>query len=334
MQNTDFQNWVKISDAAKVVGKSERTLRRWATGKTKDVKIETRVVDGQMMVNLDELSRYTAVSPNVDTVSQDIIQNTPVTTKSEIKYAAEALQEKEKEVIRLQALIQGKDELVEELRRSNDRYEQSMLRLETVIMQMQTAFTSTRTDQGMDKVSASQATKALVNEIAPGLVNESPVNPTPLHYAAHKGNLEKVIALLKEGDSPNDTNGPGYTPLHYATLRGHSQIVEQLIASGAIPDAQDRNGWSSLHGAALRNQLDIAKILLSRGADPDLADNLGNTALHVAAMNSNDRLAELLLISMADPNARNTEDKTPLTLAIEKAAMYTAQIIKSHGGTE
>ncbi len=332
MQKSDSQNWVKISDAAKVTGKSERTLRRWATGRTKEFSIETRLSNGQMLVNLDEINKYTAVT-NPKLVNQEPIVKAPK-AMNEMKAAAEALQEKDKEIVKLQALIQGKDELIEELRHSNERHEQSIFRLESVILQIQTAFTSGKGEQGHEKLSTAQATKALVNEIAPGMTTESSTNPTPLHYAAHKGDLDKVVALLRDGSSPNDTNGPGYTPLHYATLRGHTQIVERLIASGANQDAQDRNGWSPLHGAALRNQLDIAKILIARGANPDIADNLGNTALHVAASNGNDRIVELLLISMADPNARNSDSKTPLTLALERDAVYSAQIIKTHGGTE
>lgn len=332
IQKTDSQNWVKISDAAKVTGKSERTLRRWATGRTKEISIETRLANGQMLVNLDEINKYTAVT-SFEPITQEPILKTPK-AMNEMKAAAEALQEKDTEIVRLQALIQGKDELIEELRHSNERHEQSIFRLESVILQIQTAFTSGRSEQGHDKISTAQAAKALVHEIAPGMTTESSPNPTPLHYAAQKGDVDKVIALLRDGSSPNDTNGPGYTPLHYATLRGHTKIVERLIASGANPDAQDRNGWSPLHGAALRNQLDIAKILIARGSNPDLVDNLGNTALHVAASNGNDRVVEMLLVSMADPNARNTDGKTPLAVAMERDAVYSAQIIRAHGGNE
>lgn len=332
MQKADSQNWVKISDAAKVTGKSERTLRRWATGKTKEICIETREVGGQMFVNLDELSKHTDIAAQ-DSVSQPLREESPKIVH-EIQAAAEALQDKELEIVRLRALIQGKEELIEELRRSNYHHEESISRLENVIVQIQTAFASSKGESGSDTSASAQAVKALVQDIAPGLTNEYSTDPTPLHYAAHKGSLEKVIALLNEGVSPNDTNGPGYTPLHYATLRGHTQIVEKLLEAGANLDAQDRNGWSPLHGAALKNQMDIAKILLARGADPGLTDSLGNTPLHVAAANGNDRLVEMLLISMAEPNARNIENKTPLTMALERAAVYSAQIIKSHGGTD
>ncbi len=51
---------------------------------------------------------------------------------------------------------------------------------------------------------------------------------TPLHYAAHAGNLEVVRWLINNGALHNIADEMGLTPMDYAAQRGHWDIVKLL----------------------------------------------------------------------------------------------------------
>lgn len=60
---------------------------------------------------------------------------------------------------------------------------------------------------------------------------------TPLHFAAHHGNVDCVNVLLKLGADVMSKDVVGKTPLHAAAARGKHYIVDPLLAArGAIND--------------------------------------------------------------------------------------------------
>ena len=62
---------------------------------------------------------------------------------------------------------------------------------------------------------------------------------TPLHRAAHHGNVEIVAAILRAQADVSLTNDNGHTALHRACMRGQSAAVGLLLAAGARHDARD-----------------------------------------------------------------------------------------------
>ena len=63
---------------------------------------------------------------------------------------------------------------------------------------------------------------------------------TPLHSAAngHRETLGCLVALLAAGADPNITTlEMGRTPLHYAATRGDVRVVAALLAAGANTEA-------------------------------------------------------------------------------------------------
>ncbi|HVK53843.1 MAG TPA: ankyrin repeat domain-containing protein [Burkholderiales bacterium] len=56
---------------------------------------------------------------------------------------------------------------------------------------------------------------------------------TPLHNAAHEGNLSSLKQLLDKGDDMNARNNAGKTPLDIADEEGHSEIALELTQRGA-----------------------------------------------------------------------------------------------------
>ena len=100
--------------------------------------------------------------------------------------------------------------------------------------------------------------------------SESIESATPLHIAAHAGQLAAVKALVKIGAKLDAKDGDGKTPLMSAatTLEG-KEICDHLVDLGANVNAQDKSGMTALDYAALAGSVSIVKQLLSRGASPN-----------------------------------------------------------------
>ena len=90
---------------------------------------------------------------------------------------------------------------------------------------------------------------------------------TPLHWAANRGHLDIVQALLKARADVNAKDEYGMTPLHLAAIRGHLGIIQALLKAGADVNAKDEDEYTPLHLAAARGHLDIVQALIEARAD-------------------------------------------------------------------
>lgn len=111
---TNGYKWVSVTEAAAILGKSERTLRRWASGESKRHDIETRETDGRLEVK---------IRSNEPERSQDPDE-------------ASALRIR---VATLEAMLNGKDDLIAELRQRTGEQHQSIERLEVMLHTAQRA---------------------------------------------------------------------------------------------------------------------------------------------------------------------------------------------------
>jgi ankyrin repeat protein len=105
------------------------------------------------------------------------------------------------------------------------------------------------------------------------LVNAPAVAWTPLHLAAHAGDLKQVLALLASGSAVDERAVPpdgcvGATPLHCAVASRSLQAIAALLAAGADRDARDETGYTPLLLAAEIGDLRVVRLLLRAGADP------------------------------------------------------------------
>ncbi len=78
--------------------------------------------------------------------------------------------------------------------------------------------------------------------------------------------IQKSLALIKNGADVNLVDKNGDTALIVATRYGHKDIPQALINSGADVDATDQYGNTALYYAERRGYMDIAKALVSSGA--------------------------------------------------------------------
>ncbi|XP_015418857.1 PREDICTED: ankyrin-2 [Myotis davidii] len=123
---------------------------------------------------------------------------------------------------------------------------------------------------------------------------------TPLHVASKRGNTNMVKLLLDRGGQIDAKTRDGLTPLHCAARSGHDPAVELLLERGAPLLARTKNGLSPLHMAAQGDHVDCVKHLLQHKAPVDDVTLDYLTALHVAAHCGHYRVTKLLLDKRAN----------------------------------
>ena len=122
---------------------------------------------------------------------------------------------------------------------------------------------------------------------------------TPLHAAAHNGDLEMVRVLLDYGVDIDAQNDGHCTPLDFASRNGHrndSRVVQFLIEHGADINARaSRSGFAPLHRASKNGRIEVVSLLIEHGANVEVQDKYGRTPLDVASGDQREEIMELLL---------------------------------------
>ncbi|XP_041252798.1 ankyrin-2 isoform X15 [Onychostruthus taczanowskii] len=154
---------------------------------------------------------------------------------------------------------------------------------------------------------------------------------TPLHIAAHYGNVNVATLLLNRGAAVDFTARDGLTPLHCAARSGHDPVVELLLERGAPLLARTKNGLSPLHMAAQGDHVECVKHLLQHKAPVDDVTLDYLTALHVAAHCGHYRVTKLLLDKRANPNARALRGETALHMAARAGQVEVVRCLLRNG---
>src|SRR5690606_35761948 len=107
----------------------------------------------------------------------------------------------------------------------------------------------------------------------------------PLHFAAVRGELEKVRRLVAAGAALNAAEGTNHpSVLHMAAQGGHLKIVSFLIEQGASIDVVwPLNGHTPLLEATFSAHPSVAQFLLNNGADTGAVTVRGLTSSDLAA---------------------------------------------------
>ncbi|XP_036885339.1 ankyrin-2 isoform X48 [Sturnira hondurensis] len=154
---------------------------------------------------------------------------------------------------------------------------------------------------------------------------------TPLHVASKRGNTNMVKLLLDRGGQIDAKTRDGLTPLHCAARSGHDPVVELLLERGAPLLARTKNGLSPLHMAAQGDHVDCVKHLLQHKAPVDDVTLDYLTALHVAAHCGHYRVTKLLLDKRANPNARALRGETALHMAARAGQVEVVRCLLRNG---
>ncbi|XP_041315218.1 ankyrin-2 isoform X12 [Pyrgilauda ruficollis] len=156
---------------------------------------------------------------------------------------------------------------------------------------------------------------------------------TPLHVASKRGNTNMVKLLLDRGGQIDAKTRDGLTPLHCAARSGHDPVVELLLERGAPLLARTKNGLSPLHMAAQGDHVECVKHLLQHKAPVDDVTLDYLTALHVAAHCGHYRVTKLLLDKRANPNARALSGLTPIHVAAFMGHLNIVLLLLQNGAS-
>ncbi|XP_026123087.1 ankyrin-2-like isoform X14 [Carassius auratus] len=156
---------------------------------------------------------------------------------------------------------------------------------------------------------------------------------TPLHVASKRGNTNMIALLLDRGSQIDAKTRDGLTPLHCAARSGHDTAVELLLERGAPILARTKNGLSPLHMSAQGDHVECVKHLLQHKAPVDDVTLDYLTALHVAAHCGHYRVTKLLLDKKANPNARALNGFTPLHIACKKNRVKVMELLVKYGAS-
>ncbi|XP_073805518.1 uncharacterized protein ank2a isoform X26 [Danio rerio] len=156
---------------------------------------------------------------------------------------------------------------------------------------------------------------------------------TPLHVASKRGNTNMIALLLDRGSQIDAKTRDGLTPLHCAARSGHDSAVEILLEKGAPILARTKNGLSPLHMSAQGDHVECVKHLLQHKAPVDDVTLDYLTALHVAAHCGHYRVTKLLLDKKANPNARALNGFTPLHIACKKNRVKVMELLVKYGAS-
>ncbi|XP_066518692.1 ankyrin-3 isoform X1 [Hoplias malabaricus] len=156
---------------------------------------------------------------------------------------------------------------------------------------------------------------------------------TPLHVASKRGNTNMVKLLLERGARIDAKTKDGLTPLHCAARSGHEQVVEMLLDRGAPLLSKTKNGLSPLHMATQGDHLNCVQLLLHHDVPVDDVTNDYLTALHVAAHCGHYKVAKVIVDKRANPNAKALNGFTPLHIACKKNRIKVMELLLKHGAS-
>ncbi len=213
-----------------------------------------------------------------------------------------------------------------------------------------------------------RALSLLKAEPALATARETRLGSTALHFAAHRGLVEVVAALLAAGADVNAREAAsGTTPMHWAAEAGHLEVARRLGRAGADLTAVDEwygltpLGWATVvdWAPAFRADRPATIAALRRaGARPDLfvaiaedkldevsmlcdPDQLGRrlgfvgdgwTPLHLAADRGAPVIVTMLYTRGADAHARSDSGLTPLAVARRARNTAAARALRpAHG---
>jgi ankyrin repeat protein len=157
-------------------------------------------------------------------------------------------------------------------------------------------------------------------------------NQTPIHLASQSGSLEFIETftsklaketLTRELDTPDVK---GHTSLMLAAMYGHHNVLDFLLKQNVNVNRQDiENEDSLLHLLVKRERNQALEYLLKWNAqeeengrlDINVKNKQGRTALHCAADCANQEAINILCSFNASLSMLDSENKTPLNLAIQ-----------------
>ena len=151
---------------------------------------------------------------------------------------------------------------------------------------------------------------------------------SPLHFAAHQFDLDKIKSLTKNEADVNATTDDGNTSLHillfsfiknrwFTDCKTVTEMAKLLLDHGAEINAVNRNGNRPIHLISFDTRhKDLVQIFIDGGADLMARNGTGKTLLYLAIQEFNIPLVKQLLKHGLNINSRNKDGKTAIYAAV------------------
>ncbi|KAH8865544.1 Ankyrin-3 [Schistosoma japonicum] len=154
---------------------------------------------------------------------------------------------------------------------------------------------------------------------------------TPLHVAAHCGNVNVARILLDSRCNVNARALNGFTALHIACKKSRVEMAYLLIKYGALMEAATETGLTPLHVASFVGCTDIVSLLLQIGTNVNQTTLRSETALHLAARNRQLETIKTLLKYRANLNCCTQDNQTPLHVAVRTKYLPVVELLLNAG---
>ncbi len=160
---------------------------------------------------------------------------------------------------------------------------------------------------------------------------------TPLAQAVEKRIAEHIEFYARMGADIHAADINNITPL-YRSLDAGLEMTKQLINKQNV-SLRDSMGNTPLHIAIAKNSsVDQVSFLLDMGIDVNARNRNGHSALYLAVQDNNRTIGEKLLSSGADVFSTDSENSSPLRLALTWGAevedwVLTSEVIKAQDGS-
>lgn len=160
---------------------------------------------------------------------------------------------------------------------------------------------------------------------------------TPLEIAIQQNDVKTTRLFTSHGANIHTKDTNGNSPLTVA-LQADNEIFEATVNEMNI-NTQDSEGNTPLHIAIL-NDAPLSKIqyIVSLTDDVNIRNRDGNSALYLTILKNRQKVGEMLLEKDADIFSANTNNNSPLRLALKHGGsvqdwLITSKTIKSTDGS-
>lgn len=148
-----------------------------------------------------------------------------------------------------------------------------------------------------------------------------------LTWAASKGDINLVKALILSKAEINMTDKNGSTPIMFAAQGGHLEILQELIKSGADVNIVCNGKLTALMYALIGGHFEVFQELINSGADVNQANDRGTTPLMLAALYGNMVFFQKLIENGAELNAEDANGNTVLSWAARAGSLSIIQAL-------
>ena len=162
------------------------------------------------------------------------------------------------------------------------------------------------------------------------LINErNKQGATPLFLAIETEHPEQVKFFSQSGADIYAEDMEGNTPLTKALESDSKTMLENLVTSSNIAST-DSSGNTALHIAVSRDApIDFIRYLIDVGADVNARNKNGDSVLYITVQKNRRDAGDLLLEKNADIFATNTQNDSPLRLALTQGGEVQDWLINS-----